>query len=164
MDYNYLEEQYSKKTLFINEELLEINFIPEKVLHREQELILLSKIFVKLLDNPFSISRKVMIYGDIGLGKTLIAQTFGKMLLLSAKKRNLNINYVHINCRKEKTSYKILYQILTNLGCPVPQRGYSPQELISILQSFIEEKNIYLLLVLDELNYLDNKNFDLIYF
>jgi cell division control protein 6 len=163
LEFNFLEEQYSKNTLFLNEEILEVNFIPEKIQHRDQELIMLSKIFIKILDDPFSISRKVMIQGDIGLGKTLIAKKFGKMLLLSAQKRNFDIRYVHINCRNQKTSYKVLHQILTDIGCHVPQRGYSPQELISVLQEYLTENNIYLLLVLDELNYLENKNFDLIY-
>jgi archaeal cell division control protein 6 len=160
---NYLEQQYQKKNLFKNEENLEISYLPEKILHREQELILLSKIFIKLIENPFLISRKVLIQGEIGIGKTIITRIFANMLLLSAEKRNLNIKYVHINCRKEKTSYKVLFQILKTLGNPVPIRGFSPQELITILQEFLERKKIYLLLTLDELNYLQNTKFDLIY-
>jgi len=104
-----------------------------------------------------------VIQGEIGLGKTLITQNFGQLLLKSAKKRNINLKFIHINCRKEKTCYKVIHQILTQLGCPVPQRGYSPQDLFYILSKFLQTENLYVLLALDELHYLDTKNFDLVY-
>lgn len=163
VDVNFLEEQYLTNSLFLHEEYLEINYIPDILLHREEELILLSKIFVKLLENPFLISRKVTIQGEIGIGKTAIAKTFGKMVLMSSDKRKLNIKYIHINCRKENTPYNVINRILTCLKCNVPIRGYSVQELISFLESFLIESDIYLILTLDELNYLQMEKFNLIY-
>ncbi len=163
MSINYLEEQLYSKNLFLHEEYLEINYIPEILLHREQELIMLSKIFVKILEDPFLISRKISIQGEIGIGKTVIAKTFGKMLLLSAEKRNLNIHYIHINCRKEKTPYNILNRILSELVCNIPNRGYSPQELTFFLEEFLIKSKIYLVLTLDELNYLQKSHYNLIY-
>ena len=163
MNTNYLEQQFLSKKLFLHEEYLEINYLPVELIHREEELIILSKIFIKLIENPFLISRKVLILGEIGIGKTAITKSFGKMLLISAHKRNINIKYVHINCRREKTNFKIMYQILKVLGYPVPARGFSPADLITILQDFLKQNNIYLFLILDELNYLDNSDFNLIY-
>ncbi len=163
MNTNYLEQQFFQKKLFLHEEYLEINYLPVELIHREEELIILSKIFIKLIENPFLISRKVLILGEIGIGKTAITKTFGKMLLISAQKRNINIRYVHINCRREKTNFKIVYQILKELGYPVPARGFSPADLISFLQDYLKKNNIYLFLILDELNYLDNSEFNLIY-
>lgn len=163
MNTNYLEQQFFSKKLFLHEEYLEINYLPVELIHREEELIILSKIFIKLIENPFLISRKVLILGEIGIGKTAITKSFGKMLLISAHKRNINIKYVHINCRREKTNFKIMFQILKVLGYPVPARGFSPADLITILQDFLKQNNIYLFLILDELNYLDNSDFNLIY-
>ena len=165
MTQNYLEDQYYKKTLFLNEEYLEVSYLPDHIIHREQELIILSKIFIKLIEKPFLISRKVMIQGDVGIGKTAIARTFGKMLLLSADKREIKMKYVHINCRIEKTNFKILNRILKEIGCIVPKRGFSHQELITFLQEYLIENEIYLVLVLDEVNHIQNfnSNFDIIY-
>ena len=165
MTLNFLEEQYYRKSLFLNEEFFEVSYLPENIIHREQELIMLSKIFIKLIETPFRISRKVMIYGDVGIGKTAIARTFGRMLLLSANKRDIKIEYVHINCRIEKSNFKILNQVLRKLNCTVPIRGYSPQDLITILQDYLKSNDIYLVLVLDELNHIQNfnSNFDIIY-
>ena len=165
MTLNYLEDQYCRNSLFLNEECFEVNYLPDQIIHREQELIMLSKIFIKLIETPFRISRKVMIHGDVGIGKTAIARTFGRMLLLSAKKRNIKIEYVHINCRIEKSNFKILNQVLRKLNIPVPIRGFSPQDLITILQDYLIDNEIYLVLVLDELNHIRNfnSNFDIIY-
>ena len=163
LNQNYLEQQFFSKKLFLHEEYLDINYLPGEMLHRESELILLSKIFIKLIENPFLVSRKVLILGEIGIGKTAITKSFGKMLLVSANKRNLNTKYVHINCRREKTNFKILYQILKELGYPVPSRGFSPADLMTFLQDYLKANNFYLFLILDELNYLENSKFDLIY-
>jgi len=162
---NYLEDQYCRNSLFLKEEYFEVNFLPDHIIHRDQELIMLSKIFIKLIETPFRISRKVMIHGDVGIGKTAIARTFGRMLLLSAKKRSIKIEYVHINCRIEKSNFKILNQVLRKLNCPVPIRGFSPQDLITMLQDYLKDNEIYLVLVLDELNHIKNfnSNFDIIY-
>ena len=160
-----MEEQYCRNSLFLNEEYFEVNYLPDQMIHREQELIMLSKIFIKLIETPFRISRKVMIHGDVGIGKTAITRTFGRMLLLSAKKRNIKIEYVHINCRIEKSNFKILNQVLRKLNIPVPIRGFSPQDLITMLQDYLLDNEIYLVLVLDELNHIQNfnTNFDIIY-
>ena len=160
---NYLEQQFFTHNLFNHEEFLEVNYVPDEILHRNQELIMLSKIFIKIIEQPFLVSRKVMIQGDVGIGKTAIVKTFSKMLLLSSKNRNLNIKYIHINCRIERTNYKILQKILQGLSFPVPKRGFSPQELLTILYNFLQTNKIYLLLTLDELNFLQKSEFDLIY-
>ncbi len=163
MGINYLEKQYLLDSLFLREECLEINYLPDTFLHREQELIMLSKIFIRLIEKPFLISRKVLIQGAIGIGKTLITKKFGQMLLNSAQKRSLNFYYVHINCRIEKTNYKVMHKILSDLNNQIPKRGFSPQDLISVLQDFLIKNNAYILLVLDELNHLQIKQFNLIY-
>ncbi len=160
---NYLEQQYLEDNLFVEENYLEINYVPDEILHRDQELLILSKIFIKIIENPFKISRKILIQGPIGVGKTLITKVFGKMILQSAKKRELNVKYIHINCRKQKSSYKILREILNTLGLNIPKRGYSSQELVSTLQKFLKKERTYLILTLDELNYLLKSEFDLIY-
>ena len=160
---NYLEKEYLSPNLFLHEEFLEMSYMPKDLLHREQELIILSKIFIKLLETPFSVSRKVLIQGEVGIGKTLITRTFSEMLLRSATIRKINIKYIHINCRKEKTSFNILKQILKNLGLKVPSRGFSPQELLDMLQDYIEINMVSLVLTLDELNNLQSTKFDLIY-
>jgi len=163
MRQNYFEDLLKEPTIFKDETKLDINYVPKRLPHREKELSLLSQLFLSLLTNPNKTSRKVLITGKIGIGKTVTAKIFGNMLLNAANKRKIQIKYIHINCRKERTSYKVLIKILRSLDRNFPKRGYSPQDLLEITSDFLESKDLHLLLILDELSYLINNKEDLIY-
>jgi len=161
---DYFEELLRKPTLFKDESKLDINFIPEKLPHREKELSLLSQLFLALITNPYSISRKILITGRTGIGKTVTVKSFGEMLENAGKKRDVSIKYIHVNCRKERTSYKVLIKLVRSLNKSFPKRGYSPQDLLEVIIEYLNTQNTHLLIVLDELSYLINNNEDLIYF
>lgn len=163
MALDYFEDLLRKLPIFKDESKLDINFVPRILLHREKELSLLSQLFLTLITNPNSVSRKILIIGRTGIGKTATVKRFGEMLINAAEKREIKINYIHINCRKERTSYKVLIKIIRILVKNFPKRGYSPQDLLEIIVEYIENQNLHLLIVLDELSYLINKNDDLIY-
>lgn len=159
----YFEEFLNKHTLFLDESKLDLNYIPEKLPHREKELSMLSQLFISLILNPNTISRKILITGNTGVGKTATVKKLGTSLTQIAKKRNIDIKYVHINCRKERTSYKVLITIISSLIKDFPKRGYSPQDLLETIIEILNKRDIHLLIVLDELRYLINKGEDLIY-
>jgi len=163
MGTNYLEDLLKKPSLFRAEHTLNIDYIPEKLPHREKELSLLSQLFLSLITSPNTISRKVLITGGIGIGKTATVKVFGKMLKNVAIKRDIKIEYIHINCRKERSPYKVLIKIMEKLQKNFPKRGYSSQDLLEIISKTIENKNLHILLILDELNYLINKENHIIY-
>jgi len=163
MTIDYFEDLLKKPSLFKNESKLDNNFIPKRLPHRDKELSLLSQLFLVLITNPNSISRKILIIGKTGIGKTATIKLFGEMLVNAAQKRSADIKYVHINCRKERTSYKVLIKIVRTLNNNFPKRGYSPQDLLEIIVDIIKDQNLHLLIVLDELSYLISKEGDLIY-
>ncbi|MFX0000687.1 MAG: ORC1-type DNA replication protein [Candidatus Hermodarchaeota archaeon] len=159
----YFEELLKKPSIFKDESKLEINFIPDKLPHRDKEIWLLSQLFLGLITNPNSISRKVLITGKTGIGKTVTVKLFGELLEKTSKKRNINIKYIHVNCRKERTSYNVLVKLIQLIDHRFPKRGYSSQDLLDILIEFLHIHNLHILIVLDELSYLINKDEDLIY-
>jgi len=159
----YFEELLRKPSLFLDESKLDMNYVPDELPHRDKELSLLSQLFLTLITNPNSISRKILITGRTGIGKTVTVKIFGDMLKKASVKRNICIKYVHVNCRKERTSYKVLIKIIRLINKNFPKRGYSPQDLLEILLDFLNQQNIHILIVLDELSYLINKGEDLIY-
>ncbi|MFW9829045.1 MAG: Cdc6/Cdc18 family protein [Candidatus Thorarchaeota archaeon] len=159
----YFEDLLKKPSLFKDEAKLDINYIPGELPHRRKELSLLSQLFLGLITNPNSISRKVLITGKTGIGKTVTVKLFGKLLEEASSKRNVKIKYAHVNCRKEKTSYKVLIRLIQLLNINFPKRGYSSQDLLDVLIDFLNLEDIHILIVLDELNYLIGKNEDLIY-
>jgi len=163
MTIDYFEDLLRKPSLFKSERKLDNNYVPKKLPHREKELSLLSQLFLELITNPNSISRKILIIGKTGIGKTVTIKLFGEMLVNAAEKRSGVIKYVHINCRKERTSYKVLIKIVLALNKNFPKRGYSPQDLLDIIVDIVNSQNLHLLIILDELSYLINKGGDLIY-
>ncbi|MFX1411900.1 MAG: Cdc6/Cdc18 family protein [Promethearchaeota archaeon] len=160
---NYFEELLKRPSVFKDESKLDINFVPDDLPHRKKELSLLSQLFLTLITNPNSISRKILITGKTGIGKTVTVKLFGEILKAASIKRDISIKYVHINCRKERTSYKVLIKITRLINENFPQRGYSPQDLLEIIIDYLNENDLHLLVVLDELSYLINKGEDLIY-
>ena len=159
----YFEEFLKKPSLFQDESKLEMNFVPNKLPHRDKELSLLSQLFLTLITDPNSISRKILITGKTGIGKTVTIKYFGEILKKASNERNVAIKYVHVNCRKERTSYKVLIKIIQLINKNFPKRGYSPQDLLEILIDFLNQQDTHILIVLDELSYLINKGEDLIY-
>jgi len=159
----YFEELLTKPSIFRDESKLDINFIPKKLPHRGKELSLLSQLFLVLITKPNSVSRKILITGKTGIGKTVTVKSFGDILERISKKRDIKIKFLHVNCRKERTSYKVLNKIIRLLDKNFPKRGYSSQDLLDILIDLLEHKDLHLLIALDELSYLINKNEDLIY-
>jgi len=163
MTIDIFEDLLKKPSIFKDESKLDINFVPDRLPHRNKELSLLSQLFLILLTNPNEISRKILITGKTGIGKTVTIKLFGELLRKASDRRNISIKYVHINCRKERTSYKALIKIIQSLNKNFPKRGYSPQDLLEIITESLNIQNLHLLIVLDELNYLINKDTDLIY-
>jgi len=160
---DYFEELLKKPSLFRDESKLDINFVPENLPHRDKELSLLSQLFLGLITNKNTISRKILLTGKTGIGKTVTVKLFGHLLERAGKKRDALIKYIHINCRKERTSYKVLIKIIRSIDNNFPKRGYSSQDLLDILIDFLNTNDSHLLIVLDELSYLISNNEDLIY-
>ena len=130
---NYLEDEFRTHTLFTDESVFESEYIPNDIKHRDNELIFLSRLFLPLLTRPFMLSKKILITGSIGVGKTITIHLFGQMIKQSAKKRSLNIKFIHINCRHKRTSNSILKTILDELIGGLPSRGLSSRDFLEIL-------------------------------
>ena len=63
---NYLEDEFRSNTLFTDESVFESEFMPDGIKHRDNELIFLSRLFLPLLTNPFTLSKKILITGGNG--------------------------------------------------------------------------------------------------
>ena len=146
------------QSLFKDESKLDINYIPQNLPHREKELRLLTEFFSFILRCPERMAQRVILTGDVGTGKTALAQRFGADLTSNANKRNIKFRYLHINCREFRGSLTpILAQAVISFSPTYPVRGYSAEEILNGLLQLLDDEQISLILVLDEFDSLIEK-------
>jgi len=139
-------------SVFKDESKLDINYVPQHLLHRRLQLNLLNQFFRFVVESPGKMTQRALIIGKIGAGKTVLSQHFGLNIVKEAKQRNINLNYVHVNCRECKGSlFMILQRTIMKFYPTYPKRGYSAEELLQALMQVLDEKDAYLILTLDEL-------------
>jgi len=138
-------------SVFKDESKLDIGYVPSRLPHREKELRLLWEFFCFLFQHPWRMAQRVLIVGDVGTGKTALAQRFGENITRDARSKGLNLHYIHINCRQYRGSLFLIFHHLISVFHPnFPKRGFSAEELLQILLQVLEDQNAYLILTLDE--------------
>ena len=141
----------SRRSVFKDESKLDINFIPRRLPHREKEHRLLMEFFGFLLRYPDRMAQRIIITGEVGTGKTALAQRFGADITSEGGKLRLNIRYIHVNCREYRGSLLLILQHAVAVFRPTfPKRGFSAEEILSTLAQCLDEENAYAILTLDE--------------
>jgi cell division control protein 6 len=139
------------QSVFKDEAKLDINYIPSRLPHREKESRLLMEFFSFLTRYPDRMAQRVIVTGDIGTGKTALCQRFGADITVEAHKQNVNLRYVHVNCREYRGKLSLIIQHAVNVLRPnFPKRGFSPEEILRTLLQNLDEDNTYMILALDE--------------
>ena len=147
-----VKETLAGPTVFKDETPLSLEYMPRRLLHRDAQMRFLTQLFRFSVENPFSTSQRVLITGDVGTGKTVLSQRFGADLVKAAKNRKINLQYSHVNCREAKGSlFMIIKRVLTQFEPEFPKRGFAPEELLHTLMDVLDDKNMHLILALDEL-------------
>jgi cell division control protein 6 len=153
------------QSVFKDEAKLDINYIPRRLPHREKEHRLLMEFFNFVLRFPERMAQRVIISGEVGTGKTALAQRFGADIASEAKKRGVSLRYVHINCREYRGKlFHVLQHVLVIFRPNFPRRGYSSEELLSTLLQVLDEENAYVILTLDEFDaFIDQEGSEAVY-
>jgi len=142
-----IEDELLSSTVVKNPNALDFDFIPDEIIHRDEQQRFLAQMFKPLLSN---VSQNAVLKGPVGTGKTLIAKKFCKSISDLARKQGKTIEYVHINCRKRSTDAMVLLGILNYFDSRFPDRGFSVQEMLQVLKKQLTKRDAQLLLVLDE--------------
>jgi cell division control protein 6 len=146
------------RSVFKDETKLDINYIPNRLPHREAELRLLNEFFNFAIQSPQKMSQRVMITGDVGTGKTALSQRFGANITSEALKNGINLRYIHINCREANGSlFLILQQAISVFHPHFPKRGFSAEEMLNSFVQALDDENFHVILALDEFESLVKK-------
>ncbi|BAJ49870.1 archaeal cell division control protein 6 [Candidatus Caldarchaeum subterraneum] len=145
-----LDEFLGSMSVFSHEERLSPEYVPDKLLFRERELELLFSFFSSLLRDEKSFHVRVFLSGAVGTGKTSLAKLFGQEIERKGLGLGRKIRFVHVNCRIHKSLYTALRKTAEALGVEIPRRGYSDEEILEIIVSFLRFNKTRLILCLDE--------------
>ena len=152
---NTIEDELMSSSVIKNLNALDFDYVPEMLIHRDEQLRFLAQMFKPLLS---CVSQNVVIKGPVGTGKTVIAKKFCSSLVNIARKQGKIIEYVHINCRKRSTDAMVLLGVLNHFDSRFPDRGFSVQEMLQVLSKQLIKRDAQLLVVLDEVDALLKKS------
>lgn len=150
------DEEMGKESVFKDQSKLSPDHVPEELVHRDEEFRELVQLFKPVLENKAS--QRVLVSGSVGVGKTALTSRFGEVLEEEAKKRDMNLTYAHVNCRKQGTPQMVLHKLASYFPLSVPKRGFAPQEIMNHIIDHLEKKDTYLTITLDELDYFVRQN------
>lgn len=141
---------------------LEFDYVPDKLVHREEQIKQLTSIFRPVVEARRS--QKAFLTGGVGTGKSALSKRFCMDFREWAQSKGKRIEFVVVNCRSRNTPSGILLRILDKFQPNFPDRGFSTTEMLEILRKHISKSGIYLIVVLDEVDVLIKKSgSDLLY-
>ena len=156
-----VEDELLSSSIIKDSEKLDFDYIPDELPHREDKLRMLARLFKPVLNN---VPQNAVITGSVGTGKTVLAKRFCLSLIKTARKQGIFLDYVHINCRRRSTDSMVLLGILNHFDQGFPDRGFSVQEMLQVLNRQLTRRKSHLIVVLDEVDALLHKSgSDLIY-
>jgi len=150
-----------KESLFLDKKVLQSNYCPEEIFHREEQISAIGKIVAPCLrlERPSNL----FIYGKTGTGKTLSVLHISKSLTEVAKQKNIPLKILYLNCKLKKiadTEYRLVAQLARDLGKEIPSTGLPTEEVYKIFFHALDKEKQIVLLVLDEIDQLVKKTGD----
>ena len=153
------EDFLTKKSIFLNKDALTMRYSPETMPHREDEISAIAKILAPALrlEKPSN----VFLFGKTGTGKTLITSYVCNQLCEIAKKKNIPLKSIYINCKMRKvtdTEYRLIAHIAREFGQDIPATGLPTDEVYNLFFKAIDKPPArVVILTLDEVDRLVKK-------
>ena len=153
-------DKFIENTLFKDKSILQTNYAPEEIPHRDKQIEQVANILAPVLRGERT--SNLFIYGKTGTGKTLSVQYVKKKLFekLEEKGNNINLRIEYINCKLKKvadTEYRILAELIKKLGGSVPATGLPTDQVYNRFIELIEKEKQLIVIILDEIDQAVNK-------
>jgi len=140
-------------TVFSDKGKLSPRYIPRLLLHREEQLNTLARIF-DVHDLSRTYLTPVQLVGGVGTGKTCTAIRFAEQLTERAIVKAVDLKHVYVNLKLQGGSQVVLYRYLVEKAAPEAYSGsMSAEELIRGLVNDLVRNRKYLLITVDEIDY-----------
>ncbi len=158
-----IRDRLSGSTVFSDVGKLSFDYVPENLVHRDEEGAKLATIFRPVLFS--GMSQNALVTGNVGQGKTALAKRFCMTVADMAGDAKTTLNYVYINCRQQKTSTNILHRIISEkFDRGFPDRGFSVEDSLRILKKHLQKRGSRLIIIMDEIDvHIKKEGSDLLY-
>jgi len=152
-----LDDAQSGKSLFKNREVLHFTFIPDVILHREDEQKKVTQSLLPLLKKARP--SNLLVYGKPGTGKTLVVKKVLNKIQERVREGSFPIQLLYANAKEETTLYGLLIKLgrqLIDKGAhkEFPTTGLSISEVFNRIISAIDKNGLNTVFVVDEIDYL----------
>lgn len=153
-DMDKIFESFDDNRIFKDKSVLQSNYRPEEIPHREEQIKQVASILAPVLRGERT--SNLFLYGKTGTGKTLSVLYVRDELLKRAKKdSDFNLKIEYLNCKMKKvsdTEYRILAELIKKLGGEVPNTGLPTQTVYSKFIDIIDKEKQFIVLILDEID------------
>lgn len=151
-----------RNPIFKDKKPLDHRFLPEKLVHRDEQIRQIAKYWVDVLDGVTP--SNVTLYGKTGTGKTAASKFAANQLIEAANNENVFVKVEYIRCTDYTTEYQVLAQLCNKLGRDVPNRGWTKGEVVNTFRDIFKMnafgKRLHLIVILDEIDILLDKDGD----
>lgn len=156
-----IEESVSP-TIFRDKRPLDHRWLPEKLVHRDEQIRQIAKYWVDVLSGVTP--SNVTLYGKTGTGKTAASKFAREQLIDIARKKNVFVKVEYIRCTDYTTEYQVIAELCNRLGRDVPNRGWTKGEVVNTFRDIFKPdvfaRKLHLIVILDEIDILLNKDGD----
>ncbi|MFN7990624.1 MAG: AAA family ATPase [Candidatus Micrarchaeia archaeon] len=143
---NYFDGADRGSSIIESEEVLMPDYMPDELLHREQELQAVADSIKPLLGKRPP--NNLFIHGSSGSGKT----TCIKYLLKQLGEHSSGVLPVYVNCWENPTQMAVYNRIIEEMRLPLPRRGLATDEIFDRIMQYVRNYKKPILLVLDEMD------------
>ncbi len=158
-----LENDERGPIIFKDKRPLDHRWLPDKLVHREEQIRQIAKYWVDVLSNVTP--SNVTLYGKTGTGKTAASKFAREQLMDIARKKSIFVKVEYIRCTDYTTEYQVIAELCNKLGRDVPNRGWTKGEVVNTFRDIFKSTNafgkkLHLIVILDEIDILLDKDGD----
>ena len=147
--------------LFKDRQALHSKYVPKNLPFREKQMKQLANIVGVVIAG--GTPSNAFLYGKTGVGKTVVARRVLNVLVQKAKELKKNVKVLYINCQIVDTMYRVYAHLCDGIGLDVPITGLPTDEIIRKFTTRLDSEEKHLLVILDEVDFLQKKNSKTLY-
>ena len=125
-----------ENSIIKNAEILQENFIPENIFHRENQIRIIEKNLSPILKNR--VGNNTIIFGPPGTGKTCSS----KYVVRELSRNTTKLFTAYVNCWIHYSSFRALYKILEQSShfLTISRKGTGTEELLEKLSEILKSR------------------------